>query len=451
MADVFTNDLRIREQEVGANSGSWGSLLNSSLENIAEAFSYGTEALADSAAQTLTLADGASDELRSFYVKLTGTLSQATTVTLAPNTISKVWMIENATTGGYAVTISQGSGADVTVGNGNVKMIATDGAGSGGVVYDLLTDLELAGTLQVTKASSGATPTAGTVVTIEDDDNTELSLLGGSSSVLAINFGHSGDADDGIITYNTTSGSEAMGFTVNASNRMTIDKDGKVGIGNTTPGNSHANANLLVVGSGSAGGIGLWNGANDGGYYFSRDNANNTDAYDGGMSYDSSRNLKFHTNAGATRMTIDGSGHITMPSQPAFSARVGATQSNLAVGQNVDIVFGTEVYDVGSNFASSTFTAPVAGKYQLSYFVRLDAIDTAASYYYLMIKTSNRTYYPIYAGSTFGASDPTYMTLTFSVLADMDASDTAKIVYDQTGGTSQVDVSDGVFTGVLVC
>ena len=88
MADVFTNDLRIREQEVGANSGQWGSLLNVSLENIAESWSYGTEALADSAAQTLTLADGASDQLRSFYVKLTGTLSQATTVTIAPNTIS---------------------------------------------------------------------------------------------------------------------------------------------------------------------------------------------------------------------------------------------------------------------------------------------------------------------------------------------------------------------------
>ena len=85
---------------------------------------------------------------------------------------------------------------------------------------------------------------------------------------------------------------------------------GKVGIGTTTPGSSHAKANLLVVGSGAAGGIGLYNGANDGGYYFSRDNANNTDAYDGGMSYDGSRNLKFHTNAGSTRMTINGSGNV---------------------------------------------------------------------------------------------------------------------------------------------
>ena len=92
--------------------------------------------------------------------------------------------------------------------------------------------------------------------------------------------------------------------------RILVDGDGKVGIGNTTPGNSHANANMLVVGSGSAGGMALYNGANAGGYYFARDNANNTDAYDGGMAYDGSRNLTFHTNAGSERLRIDGSGNV---------------------------------------------------------------------------------------------------------------------------------------------
>ena len=85
--------------------------------------------------------------------------------------------------------------------------------------------------LQVTKASSGATPTAGTVVTIEDDDNTELSILGGSSSVLAINFGHSGDNDEGKITFNTTAGSEDLqlvsskAITLDAAGDITIDAD----------------------------------------------------------------------------------------------------------------------------------------------------------------------------------------------------------------------------------
>jgi hypothetical protein len=59
-------------------------------------------------------------------------------VTLAPNTVSKVWMIENATTGSQVITIKQGSGATINVPNGQVKMISTDGAGSGGAVLDLL-------------------------------------------------------------------------------------------------------------------------------------------------------------------------------------------------------------------------------------------------------------------------------------------------------------------------
>jgi len=80
-------------------------------------------------------------------------------------------------------------------------------------------------------SGSGATATTGTVAIIDGNDNTELSILGGSSSVLGINFGHSGDNNDGIINYNTTNGSETMGFTVNATERMQIRQDGKISIG----------------------------------------------------------------------------------------------------------------------------------------------------------------------------------------------------------------------------
>ena len=91
---------------------------------------------------------------------------------------------------------------------------------------------------------------------------------------------------------------------------MVIDGDGRVGILNVTPGTNHAKANNLVVGSGAAGGMAVWSGTNEGWYAFSRGNANNTDAYDGGMSYNGDRDLKFHTNAGSTRMTIDGQGKV---------------------------------------------------------------------------------------------------------------------------------------------
>ena len=41
------------------------------------------------------------------------------------------------------------------------------------------------------------------------------------------------------------------------------------------------------------------------------------------MSYDGSRNLKFHTNAGTTRMTIDGSGNVGInDSSPSYTLDV---------------------------------------------------------------------------------------------------------------------------------
>ena len=42
--------------------------------------------------------------------------------------------------------LSQGSGANVTIPNGQVSMVYLDGAGSGAAVVDALTDLSIAGT-----------------------------------------------------------------------------------------------------------------------------------------------------------------------------------------------------------------------------------------------------------------------------------------------------------------
>ena len=145
MASSYDNDLRLNEQGTGDNSGSWGTVTNLNLEMIAEAFSYGTRAIANASTDNITLADGALDADRSMYLRLSGG-GQACTVTFLPATISKVWLIENATSA--TLTMKQGSSpAGIAIPAGQVKMIATDGGGStNGVVYDLLTDVNLAGT-----------------------------------------------------------------------------------------------------------------------------------------------------------------------------------------------------------------------------------------------------------------------------------------------------------------
>lgn len=157
MASTFVNDLRLEEMATGENSGTWGTKTNTNLELIGEAFSMGTENLGSDANATITLADGSTDEARSFYLKITSTTLTATReVTLAPNTVSKIWIIENATTGSQSITIKQGSGSTVTIPNGGVKAVVTDGAGSGAAVLDVFTDLSVAGSF-----TTGASVTVG--------------------------------------------------------------------------------------------------------------------------------------------------------------------------------------------------------------------------------------------------------------------------------------------------
>ena len=144
MTTAYTNDLRLSEMATGENAGTWGNTTNTNLELISEAFGYGTENLASNANATITMADGAADAVRSIYLKITSTTLDATrTITLAPNTISKIWIIENATTGSQSITIKQGGGAEITIPNGKNKIVVTDGAGSGAAVFDALADINM--------------------------------------------------------------------------------------------------------------------------------------------------------------------------------------------------------------------------------------------------------------------------------------------------------------------
>jgi hypothetical protein len=239
MASTYVNDLRLNEMATGDASGSWGTVTNTNLELIGEAFSYGTETIGD-ADSTLTIADGASDPVRSFFLKITSSVDLTTTriVTIAPNTVSKVWMIENATTGSQVITIKQGSGATINVPNGQVKMLATDGAGSGGAVLDLLVDVDLTGTTTLVNLDvSGAVDIAGDLTLSAGGDGALRFTAASSVKVLdndaaALVFE---EADNAYMTFVTTDGSEAVKFDkaldINAATQ--IDATVTVGVDDT--------------------------------------------------------------------------------------------------------------------------------------------------------------------------------------------------------------------------
>ena len=160
-------------------------------------------------------------------------------------------------------------------------------------------------------------------------------------------------------------------------------------------------------------------------------------------------------NGNANAMTIDSTGAVTMPAQPSFLVATSSSQSNIAANNSaVVVLFATERFDQNADFNVSdyTFTAPVTGKYMLSCDLFMTGVDTAATYYAAQIKTSNREFENIQAGSFFGASDPNYASMAWSVLADMDANDTAFVQIYQHSGTAQTDIlTNSWFSGYLAC
>jgi len=144
MASTYVNDLRLNEMATGDGSGTWGTTTNTNLELIGEALGYGTEGITTNAdTHTSTIADGATDPVRAMYVKYTGTLDSACTITIAPNTVNRMHFIENGTSGSQNIIISQGSGANVTIPPGDTKAVYLDGAGSGAAVVDAFASLNV--------------------------------------------------------------------------------------------------------------------------------------------------------------------------------------------------------------------------------------------------------------------------------------------------------------------
>ena len=228
--------------------------------------------------------------------------------------------------------------------------------------------------------------------------------------------------------------STAAGGTTYSNPALVINSDGDVGISKTAPTRDASTTSLAIGDSSQAASLDLYGSVNSWAFFTGGDG--DLQMYD--------------LSGGAKRWGVDNNGHVTAPYQSAFSAKRNTTLNNFAPGSVIDLSFVTEFFDQNADFNGTTYTAPVTGRYMLSTHLRLDNVDTAAGYYQMRIITSNRTH--IYTIDPNFSSDPNYLSLTMSILTDMDASDTAKIGIIQSGGSTQTDVNDeAFFSGFLAC
>jgi hypothetical protein len=265
MASTYVNDLRLNEMATGDQSGSWGTVTNTNLELIGEAFSYGTEAITTNAdTHTTTISDGATAPGRSMFLKYTGTLDSACTITIGPNTVNKMWFIENATTGSQNIIISQGSGANITIAAGQTKAVYSDGAGAGAAFVDAFAALDvgslaIAGTLVTSTAAEinildGVTATAAEINILDGVTATaaEINILDGVTATAAeINYvdgvtsniqtqldtkGVTAGSGSIVTTGALNSGSITSGFGTIDNGSSTITTTGTVATGAITAG-----------------------------------------------------------------------------------------------------------------------------------------------------------------------------------------------------------------------
>jgi hypothetical protein len=204
MASTFVNNLRLEEMTTGEQSGTWGTKTNTNLELVGEALGFGTEAITTNAnTHATTVADATSDAGRAIYIIYTGTLDSACTITIGPDTLKRVHIIKNGTSGSQNILIKQGSGggAAVTILPGETKVVSLDGGGSGAIVTDVFSSLNLAGTTKVDD------------LTVSDDliVGDDLTL---SSDSAVVTFGADSDT--------TLTHTDGTGLTLNGTNKLTF-------------------------------------------------------------------------------------------------------------------------------------------------------------------------------------------------------------------------------------
>ena len=262
MASTYVNDLRLEEIGSGEQSTTWGTTTNTNLELIAEAFGYATEAITEDADTfSTTIADGATEPGRALYLKYTGTLDSVCTVSLLPNTVCKLWIIENATTGGYNISMKQGSGSEVVVPNGHVKVIYTDGNSSSAAVTDAFIDLNLNNLIIKNPATSSSPATlllqtGDTDVAVNDvlgklqfqapDEGTGTDAILVAAEVAAVSEGDFSSSSNATKLSFRTGASEAA--TTAATEKMAISSVGNVTIKNTATGDDTPVTLLLRTG-----------------------------------------------------------------------------------------------------------------------------------------------------------------------------------------------------------
>jgi hypothetical protein len=228
MANSTSTNLKLTVQATGENSGTWGQITNTNLLILEQAIG-GYSSIAVTSGATLTFSNGALSNGKDQVIKLTGTIAGAINV-VVPDGIEKTYVIENATSGAYTVTVKTSSGSGVTWGTTDkgTKMVYSNGTD----VVDT----------NFTKVSSDYTPTLSGILdtngndivvdtggAIEDDSNNEyIKFVKTASAVNEISITNQATGSAPSIAATGDDTNIDFNLTPKGIGRVTLNGNGKI-------------------------------------------------------------------------------------------------------------------------------------------------------------------------------------------------------------------------------
>lgn len=170
MASTYSTNLRLELIGTGEQQGTWGATTNVNLGTLLEEAigGYISVTVSDVADTTLTANNGSADQSRNMVLNLTGTISAARNV-ICP-AIEKLYVVKNATTGGYAVTIKVSGQTGVSVPNGSTVFVYVDG-----------TDVRAITGSMASQSASSVSITGGTIGGVTISGITDLAVADGGT------------------------------------------------------------------------------------------------------------------------------------------------------------------------------------------------------------------------------------------------------------------------------